>query len=70
MNPTYFCLWSIEIDSVDGYFNKALINGFHRALRAFKFNFVDMENAPLWLYMPPTDPDGGCLSAYIKSDHG
>lgn len=58
LNPTYFCLWEIEIDGITGYLDKGLINGLKRAMRTFKFNFADMENAPLWLYMPPTDPDG------------
>lgn len=58
LTPTYLCLWEIDVDDVAGCLHSTLINGLKRAVRAFKFNYSDMENAPLWLYAPPVDPDG------------
>lgn len=58
LTPTYLCLWEIDVDDVAGCLHSTLINGLKRALRTFKFNYSDMENAPLWLYAPPVDPDG------------
>lgn len=46
------------MDDIAGCLHSTLINGLKRALRTFKFNYNDMENAPLWLYAPPVDPDG------------
>lgn len=46
------------MDDITGCLHNSLISGLIRALRAFKFNYADMENAPLWLYTPPVDPDG------------
>jgi hypothetical protein len=46
------------VDDIAGCLHSTLINGLKRAVRAFKFNYSDMENAPLWLYAPPVDPDG------------
>jgi len=58
LNPTYLCLWDITLDDVAGSLDVTLIKGIMRALQAFKYNYNDMENAPLWLYAPPVDPDG------------